>query len=578
VRVRKFHEDDVFEVDTPNQAFSIFAPGSYRVEASDDGTYTVVTIRAGEGECTGNGQTYSVHPGQRVTLSGTNSLDADVEDIGAPDDFDNWTGGREHRYEESRSARYVSPDLVGREDLDDSGDWRPHSEYGNVWFPRVAVGWAPYHEGHWAWVDPWGWTWVDDAPWGYAPFHYGRWVSVEGRWGWIPGPIAVEPVYAPALVAFVGGAGFAIGGSATVAWFPLGPREVYVPSYHVSEAYVTQVNVSNTTVTQTTVTNVYKTTIVSNNTTITNVTYVNRNTPGAVTAVPQNAFASAQPVAKAAVHVTPQQLAAAPISARAAVAPTAQAVKGAHANTAGHVAAPPKAVMARQVVAKKTPPPPPPPFAARQQALAAHPGQPIPRRQLAKMVPAAAAHPMVKVAPPGKPATPKPVPAGSKPAITQPGNRPGNPPPANQPANRPGTPPAANRPAPNKPAEPPAKAAPPAKPQPEAKPAPPARPPAEAKPAPKPQERPPAKPQPEAKPAPPARPPAEVKPAPKPQERPPAKPPEAKPAPKPEERPPARPPAEAKPAPKPQERPAKPQTPEEKKKEQQKREEKPPGI
>jgi len=30
--------------------------------------------------------------------------------------------------------------------------------------------------------------------------------------------------------------------------FPLGPREVYVPSYHVSRAYVTRVNVSNTTV------------------------------------------------------------------------------------------------------------------------------------------------------------------------------------------------------------------------------------------------------------------------------------------------------------------------------------------
>ena len=60
-----------------------------------------------------------------------------------------------------------------------------------VWYPNVYPGWAPYREGHWAWVEPWGWTWVDDAPWGFAPFHYGRWVNVGGRWGWVPGPVAV---------------------------------------------------------------------------------------------------------------------------------------------------------------------------------------------------------------------------------------------------------------------------------------------------------------------------------------------------------------------------------------------------
>jgi len=54
--------------------------------------------------------------------------------------------------------------------------------YGSVWYPNVPPGWAPYREGHWAWVEPWGWTWVDDAPWGFAPFHYGRWVNAGGRW------------------------------------------------------------------------------------------------------------------------------------------------------------------------------------------------------------------------------------------------------------------------------------------------------------------------------------------------------------------------------------------------------------
>ena len=295
----------------------------------------------------------------------------------------------------------------------------PNPEYGNVWYPRVEPGWAPYHTGHWAWIDPWGWTWVDDAPWGYAPFHYGRWASVGGRWGWIPGPREVRPVYAPALVVFVGGGGPGIGGN--VAWFPLGPREVYVPPYHVSPTYVNRVNISNTTVNQTTVTNVYNTTIVNNNTTVNNVTYVNRNVNGAVTAVPQHAFAGGQPVARSAVTLTRQQIAAAPVNVRVAVAPTQTAVMGPRGGTANPVAAPPRAVFTRPVIAKAAPPPAPVSFAAKQQVLAAHPGQPVARQEMQHLRPATptATQPVVKQAPPGKPATPNVVPVAA-----HPGNQP----------------------------------------------------------------------------------------------------------------------------------------------------------
>jgi hypothetical protein len=476
IRVRQLDQNDVFEIDTPNLAFSIYQPGSYRLEASEDGSNTVVTVREGNGEATGNGQTYTIHAGQRTTFSGTDSLNADMEQIGDPDQFDNWAYNRDNRHEHSRSAQYVSHDVVGYDDLDDNGDWRDDSSYGHVWFPHVEVGWAPYHQGHWAWIDPWGYTWVDDAPWGYAPFHYGRWVSVGGRWGWIAGPVEVHAVYAPALVVFVGGGG---GWGGNIGWFPLGPREVFVPSYHVSREYVNRVNISNTTVNTTTVTNVYNTTIINKNTTnITNITYANRNVQGAVTAVPQRAFSSAQPVAKAAVAVNAEQLKAAPVSARVAVNPTREAVLGAKASTANHVTAPPAAVANRQVIAKKTPPPPPVPFAKQQQAMAANPGQPLPKREMATLRPAAAAeaHPAVKVAPPGKPATPttghpnnQPAnqPNAARPGQPTPGNppasqpnaaRPGQPAPgapANQPGNRPGNQPAANeRPGAANPAQP----------------------------------------------------------------------------------------------------------------------------
>ena len=418
VRLWELDRDNVFEIDTPNQAFTAFQPGRYRVEASENGDYTVVTVREGEAESTGNGQSYTMHAGQRFTLRGTTSLNAEVDQLGGADDFDNWSDRRERRYQDSPSARYCSRRVVGFEDLDEYGDWRPDPQYGNVWFPRVDAGWAPYHEGHWAWIDPWGWTWVDEDRWGYAPFHYGRWANFDGRWGWVPGPREERPVYAPALVAFVGG-GFAAG--ATVAWFPLGPREVYVPSYNVSPAYVNRVNITNTTVNQTTITNVYNTTIVKNNTTINNVTYVNRNVQGGVTAVPQQAFATAQPVARTAVAVNTRQMAGMSVVSRAAVPPSSQAVLGAHANTANRVAAPPQAVVSRPVIAKSTPPPAPPPFSARQQILQQHPGVPVARPELAKMRPATGpAAPVVKQAPPAKPATPTP-------AMNRPGGPPTNP-------------------------------------------------------------------------------------------------------------------------------------------------------
>jgi hypothetical protein len=461
IRVRHLDRDDVFEIDTPNQAFSIFQPGRYRVEASDDGKYTVVSIREGEGESTGNGQTYTLHHGQRWTFEGSDRLNAQVDELGDPDDFDNWSYNRDRRHEDSPSARYVSHDVVGYEDLDDNGDWHPDAGYGNVWYPHVSPGWAPYREGHWAWIDPWGWTWVDDESWGYAPFHYGRWLSIRGRWGWVPGPPEVRPVYAPALVVFVGGGGGGFGGN--VGWFPLGPREVYVPSYPVSRGYVNRVNVSNTTVNVTTVTNVYNTTIINKTTNITNVTYANRSVSGAVTAVPQHSFASAQPVSRSAVQVNAQDIASAPVNSRASFAPTSVSVLGAHANTANRVAAPPAAVASRAVVAKAPAPPPPVPFAARQQALAAHPGQPIARQEMQRMQPAnnaaTAARPQVKQAPPAVAATPTVGRPGNQPGNVN-ANRPGNAPinqpttqpvnqptmnqPTTQPANRPGNPPAAN--------------------------------------------------------------------------------------------------------------------------------------
>ncbi len=461
IRVKRLDQYETFEVDTPNLAFSVLRPGIYRINVNEGGDTTVIRIRGGEGEVTGGGSAYTIHAQQVGTFTGTDQLQADLDSYGGDDDdFDNWCADRDRHEDRSVSSRYVSTDVIGYEDLDDYGGWRPVSGYGTVWFPHTTViGWAPYHYGHWAYVYPWGYTWVDDAPWGFAPFHYGRWINVDGVWGWVPAPppapgvVYVRPVYAPALVAWVGGPHFGIGISvgggfaagANVGWFPLGPREVYVPSYPVSRTYVNNVNVSNTNVTNTVVNNYYNTTVINNNTnnnvTVNNQKYINQSVPGAVTATTPQAFTSAQSVSKNVVPVNQKEVANAPvIAATPAVAPAKQAVLGSGTAAA---AKPPAALQNRAVVAKATPPPAPVPFARQQQAIQANGGRPPAISQMQKVQPQTtqSARANVKIAPPAKPAAPlnvpankpdqPPVNAGNKPGASNneaPGNKPVNPP------------------------------------------------------------------------------------------------------------------------------------------------------
>jgi hypothetical protein len=446
IRVRRLGDDETFEVDTPNVAFTLLRPGNYKVNVDEAGDATVVLVREGQGEVTGGGSAYTVHPRQVATFTGTDQVDADVRDWDeSADDFDNWSAERDSRIDHSVSARYVSDDVIGYEDLDEAGGWRPVAEYGTVWFPHTTiVGWAPYHYGHWAYIAPWGYTWVDDAAWGFAPFHYGRWVVVEGVWGWVPAPprpvvvgvAYVRPVYAPALVAWVGGPHFAVGvgvgggfaAGVSVGWFPLGPREVYMPSYPVSRAYVQNINVTNTRVETTVVNNYYNTTVV-NKTTV-NVTYVNQRQPGAVMATTPQAFTSAQSVSRNVVKVDAREVASAPVAYSApAVAPSRQAVLG--AGVAARVR-PPAVMQARAVVVKTAPPPPPPTFAKQQQAIQANGGRPLAVSQVRQIQPpptqVRAAFKVAPTAPKAQPIQAKSVqPNGNRPVTPNNAAKPGTP-------------------------------------------------------------------------------------------------------------------------------------------------------
>ena len=293
LRVRHLDDGDLVEVDTPNLAFNLQRTGEYRVDVDNAGNVTNVSVMSGRGEVTGGGYSYNVVAGQSARFSGTDQLSYDIATLPRADDFDSWAFDRDHREDGAESANYVSPEMTGYEDLDDYGRWEYVGGYGTVWVPsNVANDWAPYRDGHWAYISPWGWTWVDDEPWGFAPFHYGRWAYAGSRWCWVPGPVAVRPVYAPALVAFVGGVGISVGGGPGVGWFPLAPGEVYVPYYRGSRGYVERVNVTNTVVNVTRVTNVY------NERNVTRITYVNQRVNNGVTLVSRDTFVNARPVSR----------------------------------------------------------------------------------------------------------------------------------------------------------------------------------------------------------------------------------------------------------------------------------------
>ena len=368
-RVRHVDDDDTYEIDTPNLALNLLQPGEYRIDVSADGSQTVVTVFHGRIRGTGGGYSYNMFAGQSATFTGSDQLDYDLEQLPAQDDFDQWAFQRDEREDQADSANYVSREMTGYEDLDANGDWSYVAGYGECWRPRAVVaGWAPYRFGHWVFVGRWGWTWVEDEPWGFAPFHYGRWASVNGGWFWVPGPVVVRPVWAPALVAFVGGgAGFRFSAGVGVGWFPLGPGEVFVPSYRVSRNYVNNVNITNTSVNITKITNVYNT-VVINKTTV-NEVYVNQRVSGGVTVVSHDAFVNARPVAQNIMRVEPRELAAAPVTHVVTAEPVRQSVIG-----TGRPAAvrPPAAVISRQVVAQRTAPPPPRPIEQREMQAGGH--------------------------------------------------------------------------------------------------------------------------------------------------------------------------------------------------------------
>jgi hypothetical protein len=239
-----------YEIATPRGTITLQQQGDYYVEAGSQQDPTRLGVRAGAAQIQGlNGQTLAVRPGEvgEVYGDGT-SMQLKTVRAAPPAPAASWAV-RDKQVVYDQQPEYLPVGMTGYEDLNGYGDWVNDGSYGQVWVPRsTPAGWAPYRTGHWSYVKPWGWTWIDEQPWGFAPYHYGRWANSNNRWVWVPPQREQRPVYAPALVAFVGGLELAaqLGNqgrnSGPVGWFPLGPREAYVPPYSTNRDYYQRIN------------------------------------------------------------------------------------------------------------------------------------------------------------------------------------------------------------------------------------------------------------------------------------------------------------------------------------------------
>jgi hypothetical protein len=360
IRVRTMAEAETFEVDTPNASITPWREGEYCIEVHSDSNSTDVIVRAGYAEVTGPRRGFAVLPGQRAHVRGNKRNSYKIYAASEPDEFDVFCRLRDRREERSEWAKYVAAGVIGAYELDDFGLWLTHPVWGAYWIPRfVPAGWEPYRFGHWSWIEPWGWTWIDEAPWGFAPFHYGRWIRLEAGWSWIPGPLDGRPVYAPALVAFVDS-------SAAVAWFPLGPGEVYVPAYHCSRRYLTNINASGTTL--------------ENRAAITDVemarqSYANR---AALSAVSRDVFMTGRPIERLAGEFSNRSAASSRVvGSTAPLAPTRESLAPL-ANPGVRVPEPPASAR-REAIVRSTPAPAPVPFDRRRPLFQEHPGRPLDR-------------------------------------------------------------------------------------------------------------------------------------------------------------------------------------------------------
>ena len=342
LNIRRLGSDEVIELDTPNVSVTLDQPGRYRIAVDEDGN-SRISARGGRVVVAASGRQITVENSE-IRVYGIDSPRYEIVALPATDAFDRWVAERDDRFERSYSgaSNYASDEIIGVEDLSQHGRWEQIPEYGYAWTPTaVAAGWVPFSVGRWFWQDPWGWTWISGERWGWATSHYGRWTPYRSRWYWVPVRPRSRVIYAPACVEFVRVRDH-------VGWFPLHPRDRFIPWWERRERQRIDRNI----------------------------TYVNRTY---VTVVNQNTFISARPVTKHLVRdsVVLREAGSArttweplPIPSRSSLRVVSET-----GERRGH--RPSANVLARAAVVRTAPPAPPPTFQEKLPEIQKSQGRPV---------------------------------------------------------------------------------------------------------------------------------------------------------------------------------------------------------
>ena len=123
-----FGPGEGFSVQTPNGAVTIAGRAGFRIDVYPDQQSTVITNSPDFGVIVLNGAggyQFTLHQGESVQLNGTNPVYSQPLEPAAPDELAHWSMAFEMQRRNSVSARYVSAEMAGYDELDSSGDWQP---------------------------------------------------------------------------------------------------------------------------------------------------------------------------------------------------------------------------------------------------------------------------------------------------------------------------------------------------------------------------------------------------------------------------------------------------------------------
>jgi len=215
IAIARTTEDLEYRVDAPAGSVAITAAGEYRMETGvdreGDPNVDLMVYRGSAELFNEHGRTLVRAGRHAMTTANTEPSLPYAANSAARDEFDTWVEDQREARIGPVSAGYLPEEVRSYSGTFDTyGSWDYEPTYGQVWYPRVDVGWRPYSQGRWSYTGHFGWIWVGIDRWSWPTHHFGRWGFSSERWYWIP-----DRRWAPAWVSWGGAPGY-------VSWCPLG--------------------------------------------------------------------------------------------------------------------------------------------------------------------------------------------------------------------------------------------------------------------------------------------------------------------------------------------------------------------